>query len=119
MVMLCAVSLRFNVVSDEMLGSVSDKGSPEDRELLVSFQATEGAGHRELSSGSRLTFESQRGFPSRLYACEFGACAPEFPSLSCDVIPADLSIPRAPSTPGDDVGVVQRGGSIAPRARSY
>jgi hypothetical protein len=39
--MLCDVSVRFNVLGDEVLGSVSDKRSPEDRELLVGFQATE------------------------------------------------------------------------------
>jgi hypothetical protein len=42
--MLCGVSLRFNVLGDEVLGSVSDKRSPEDRELLVSFQSTEALG---------------------------------------------------------------------------
>ncbi len=34
------------------------------------------------TSGSRLTFESLRGFPAELNACESGACEPEFPSLS-------------------------------------
>ena len=33
-------------------------------------------------SGSRLTFESRRGFPVGLNACESGACEQEFPSLS-------------------------------------
>jgi hypothetical protein len=39
--MLCGVSLWFNVLCDEELGAVSDKRSPEDRELLVGVQATE------------------------------------------------------------------------------
>jgi hypothetical protein len=43
--MLCGVGLRFNLLRDERLGSVSDKRSPEDRELLVSFQALGGFHH--------------------------------------------------------------------------
>ena len=33
-------------------------------------------------SGLRLTFESRRGFPGGLAACEFAACDPAFPSPS-------------------------------------
>jgi hypothetical protein len=49
--MLCGVSLRFNVLGDEVLDSVSDKRSPEHRELLIGFQATEAFGRVHHSSG--------------------------------------------------------------------
>jgi hypothetical protein len=49
--MLCGVSLRFNVLCDDVLGGASDKRSPEDRELLVGFQATEALGRFHHSSG--------------------------------------------------------------------
>jgi hypothetical protein len=42
--MLCSVSSLFNVLDEEVFGSVSDKRRPEDRELLVGFQATEALG---------------------------------------------------------------------------
>ena len=42
----------------------------------------------KITSGLRLTFESRRGFPGGLDACEFGACEPEFPSLSSPLIVA-------------------------------
>ena len=51
LIMLCDVSVRFNVLGDEVLGSVSDKRSPEDRELLVGFQATEALRRFHHSSG--------------------------------------------------------------------
>ena len=49
--MLCGVGLRFNLVRDELLGGVSDKRSPEDRELLVGFQAAEAFSRFHHSSG--------------------------------------------------------------------
>ena len=49
--MLCGVGVRFNVLGDEVLGSVSGKRSPEDRELLVGFQATEALCRFHHSSG--------------------------------------------------------------------
>jgi hypothetical protein len=42
--MLCGIGLRFNLLRDEVLARVSDKRSPEDRELLVGFQTTEALG---------------------------------------------------------------------------
>jgi hypothetical protein len=52
LIMLCGVSVRFNVLGDEVLGGVSGKRSPEDRELLVGFQATEALSRFQHSSGS-------------------------------------------------------------------
>ena len=51
LIMLCGVGLRFNLVRDELLEGVSDKRSPEDRELLVGFQAAEAFSRFHHSSG--------------------------------------------------------------------
>jgi hypothetical protein len=51
LIMLCGVGLRFNLVRDELLGGVSDKRSPEDRELLVGFQAAEAFSRFHHSGG--------------------------------------------------------------------
>ena len=53
-----------------------------DRIYIVPSQDWLFRAWRSGASGSRLTFESGRGFPADSNACEFGACEPEFPSLS-------------------------------------
>ena len=54
LIMLCGVGLRFSPVRDELLEGVSDKPSPEDRELLVGFQAAEAFSRFHHSSGSAI-----------------------------------------------------------------
>ena len=49
--MLCGVGLRFNPGGEELLEGVSDKRSPEDRELLVGVQAAEAFSRFHHSSG--------------------------------------------------------------------
>ena len=52
LIMLCGVGLRFNLVRDEFLGGVSDERSPEDRELIVGFQAAEAFSRFHHSDGA-------------------------------------------------------------------
>jgi hypothetical protein len=42
--MLCGIGWRFNLFGGDVYGRVSDKGSSEDREQLVGFQAAEALG---------------------------------------------------------------------------
>jgi hypothetical protein len=72
--MLCGVSLRFNVLCDEVLGGVSDKRSPEDRELLLGFQAMEALGRFHHSSGR--STQRHRSISPSLYVATDAAHGP-------------------------------------------